>query len=242
MQHFKNQYSDPGFKGSFANIQSCLRTDDLSEINDGNHLLYFEMIGLFSFRSLSLEFSIEFFREFLRRLNIVPDYVTVHPNKSDWKQFYLDLPVKEDLDCIWSDGGEIGGYCTEFYYQDLEIGNIVNPLGDCLDVGFGLDRLIMVLSKDYVSTEETVLRNTIVKLLESGLKPSGKKHGYILKKLIKQYIKLEKEDINYPEYFKEKQNLEKIRKLVERIYLRNKDKTDQWWRDTHGIDIKEFLN
>lgn len=50
MQQFKSLYSDANFSGTFANLQSCLRIGDLDEIGDGAHLLYFNMIGLFSFR------------------------------------------------------------------------------------------------------------------------------------------------------------------------------------------------
>ena len=35
--------------------------------------------------------------------------------------------VRIDNECLWSDGN-IGGYCTEFYKNDIEIGNIVNTL------------------------------------------------------------------------------------------------------------------
>lgn len=73
------------------------------------------------------------------KLNLKLDYVTVHPDKSDWSVHYneYDVEIRGDKKCIWPDG-ELSGYCTEFYYKGVEIGNIVNICDDCIDVGFGL--------------------------------------------------------------------------------------------------------
>ena len=81
-------------------------------------------------------------------LKIDVDYVTIHPDKLDeWRSLYdnYDVEVRADEECKWSDG-DIGGYCTEFFKNDVEIGNIVNPLGTCIDVGFGLQRLNMFVT------------------------------------------------------------------------------------------------
>lgn len=116
MQQFKPYFKDTNYKGTTSNIQSCLRLNDIDEIGDGTHLLYFNMIGLFSFRELSVKNSIDFWMKFLKEIGITPDYVTIHPDKNDWIYHYIeyDIDVRFDNDCIWSDG-EIGGYCTEFY-------------------------------------------------------------------------------------------------------------------------------
>jgi len=76
-----------------------------------------------------------------------PDYVTIHPDKLfQWARFYGDrVPIRPDPECMWSDG-DISGYSTEFYKNGVELGNIVNPLETCIDVGFGLERLDMVVS------------------------------------------------------------------------------------------------
>lgn len=54
MQQFKSKFKDVEHKGTVSNIQSCLRLNDLDEIGDGEHLLYFNMIGLFSFREMTM--------------------------------------------------------------------------------------------------------------------------------------------------------------------------------------------
>jgi hypothetical protein len=99
-------------------------------------------------------------------LQLKIDYTTIHPDKPEWSQFYK-VPVRNDENCKWTDG-EIGGYCTEFYVNDIEIGNIVNPLGNCIDVGFGLERLDLIVNGSKSKTTEEVLSDTILKLIESG--------------------------------------------------------------------------
>ena len=79
----------------------------------------------------------------------------------EWKHFYPpDMLIKLDEGCLWSDGN-IGGYCTEFYYNDIEIGNIVNPLGTCIDVGFGLERLLNLKHEQPIISKEEILKDTI---------------------------------------------------------------------------------
>lgn len=237
MQQFKSKFSDLNYKGTLSNIQPCIRLNDIDEIGDGTHLLYFNMIGLFSFREKTVQEMIHFWMKFLDRIGIKPDYVTIHPDKMiEWSPYYGDynIPIKWDDECKWSDG-EIGGYCTEFYKDGIEIGNIVNPLGDCIDIGFGLERLEIVLTGKQKSKEET-LKESVLKIIESGFKPSHTGSGYILKKLLRLLyqngIKIE-----HPFYDQEVKrqeiNISKYNKLKEK----NKDKSKEWWWDTHGIDL-----
>jgi hypothetical protein len=87
-------------------------------------------------RALSVEEAIDFWLDFLAQIGVAPDYVTIHPDRlAEWTRFYRNrLPIRPDLECTWSDGN-ITGYSTEFYKAEVEIGNIVNPLGTCIDVG-----------------------------------------------------------------------------------------------------------
>jgi len=123
MQQFKSNFKDLSCKGTLSNIQSCLRLNDIEEIGDGSHLLFFNMIGLFSFRELTVPQTIDLWMDFLNRIGIKPDYITIHPDKEDWRDWYknYDVEVRYDEVCKWSDG-EIGGYCTEFYKNEIEIG------------------------------------------------------------------------------------------------------------------------
>ena len=237
MQQFKTKFSDESYSGTISNIQSCLRLNDLDEIGDGSHLLYFNMIGFFSFRDWSVSKTIDYWMDFLGTIDIRPDYVTIHPDKLEWKEYYekYNLEIRLDSECQWSDG-EIGGYCTEFYKDGIEIGNIVNPMGTCIDVGFGLERLEMVLTGQGRSKEDT-LKETIFKLIESGFRPSNNRQGYILKKLLRTSHQ-NGVQIEHP-FFKDE--IERQENLTKK-YLRLKDKYQhmpkEWWWDTHGIDLE----
>jgi alanyl-tRNA synthetase len=242
MQQFKKQFKDKTISNvTQANIQSCLRLVDLDNIGDGTHFLYFNMMGLFSFRGMTVKQSIDFWMEFLSLLNIKPDYVTIHSDKSEWSSFYDEykLDVKIDPECIWSDG-ELSGYCTEFYKDNIEIGNIVNICDDCIDVGFGLERLDMVVnSKDPLwksLTSNELLEITINKLLNQGVVPSNKTQGYVLRKLMRSLYK-NGGYIDSPHFEKEKTRQEQTIKKYLRLKDKNTDKTKEWWFDTHGVDI-----
>ena len=89
MQQFKERFKSEE-TGTLANVQSCIRLNDLEEIGDGTHYLYFDMIGLFSFRTLTVQQSVDFWMEFVEdTLGIKVDYVTIHPDKmEDWKSLY----------------------------------------------------------------------------------------------------------------------------------------------------------
>ncbi|CAG7579676.1 MAG: Alanine--tRNA ligase [uncultured marine phage] len=244
MQQYKNTFKSD-YVGSVSNVQSCLRLKDLEEVGDGTHFLYFNMIGLFSFREMSVQESIDFWMEFLEEeLKLKVDYVTIHPDKiEDWSSLYdnYEVEIREDEECIWSDG-EIGGYCTEFYIDDVEIGNIVNPLGDCIDVGFGLERLESFVNKVKEKTKEEILIETCDKMIFSGYFPSNKKQGYVLKKLLRELYRLGSDwDNEY--YQKEKERQRKVIKRYHDIKDRPKykDKSKEWWFDTMGVDI-DFVN
>lgn len=81
MQQYKPLFSDPSYIGTVANSQACLRMGDLDEIGDGTHFLHFTMLGLFSFREMSVGDAINFWIEFLGTLGLVPDHVTIHPDR-----------------------------------------------------------------------------------------------------------------------------------------------------------------
>lgn len=236
MQQFKTLFKDTNYKGTISNIQSCIRLNDLDEIGDGTHLLFFDMIGFFSFREWNVPDTIDFWMKFLNQIGINPDYVTIHPNKLEWKEYYskYDVEVRVDDECIWSDG-DIGGYCTEFYKNDIEIGNIVNPLGTCIDVGFGLDRLVMILTNISKSKEDT-LKESVIKIIESGIVPSNVKQGYVLRKLLRLCNK-SGVVIEHQFYDDEVIRQQKIFDKWYRVKDKYKDKSKEWWWETFGIDL-----
>jgi len=241
MQQFKDKFIEKSYKGIIANVQSCIRLNDFDEIGDGTHFAYFNMLGLFSFRELSVKQTINLFLKFIKNLGLKIDYATIHPDKRDWKYYYPDyMPLKNDDDCKWTDG-KIGGYCTEFYVDGIEIGNIVNPLGDCIDVGFGLERLDMLVNGKKQKSRIELLKECALKIIEAGFKPSNLKQGYVLRKILREIYK--SGEVLDHQYFKDEIERQKIIKnRYEKLKNKNKDKTKEWWFDTHGIDLEEVNN
>ncbi|MCV9964470.1 alanine--tRNA ligase-related protein [Pararhizobium sp. BT-229] len=240
MQQFKPLFSDPSHMGTLANIQACLRLGDLDEIGDGTHSLYFDMLGLFSFRQMTVGETIDFWLEFLGQIGGWPDYVTIHPDRiDDWTPLYRGrVPVRPDLECRWSDGS-ISGYCTEFYKDGIEIGNIVNPLGTCIDVGFGLERLDLVVNGSPPVDALTTLRTTVKKIIESGYCPGNKEQGYVLRKLLR-LLAVKGGTLDHPFFVDEVERQKRLLRRYDVLKPKHPDKTPEWWFDTHGIDVSEL--
>ena len=236
MQQYKQLYEQVDHRGTLTNSQSCLRLVDENSIGDSTHYLFFDMLGFFSFREWTVKQTVDFWLGFLSSLNLKPDYVTIHPDKPDWKDLYTDIEVRFDDECYWSDGGNLGGYCTEFYINDVEIGNIVNTGGHSIDVGFGCERITNTLNPLTIKTSTSVLETTIDRLLQDGILPSNKLHGYVLRKLMRK-LWLLGGCCNHPSYQQEVERQDKIVKLYERYKDRNRDKSPEWWFETFGIDL-----
>lgn len=232
--------------GTRGDIQHCLRLNDLDEIGDGTHYLDFHMLGLFSFRQMSVQEGIDWWMDFLGELDLQPQVVTIHPDCPEWSRFYdhYQVEVKLDPECQWSDGS-IGGYCTEFYRDGTEIGNIVNPLGTCLDCGFGGERIQSLLDQslglDQITLERSqVIDRTIKVLLKSGIIPSNQKQGYVLRRLIREQLHQGREVPDSPWVESEKLRQEKIRKRKHELLRKHPEQSPQWFWETHGIPLEEW--
>lgn len=240
MQQYKPLFTDPSHSGTVANSQACLRMGDLDEIGDGTHLLHFTMLGLFSFREMAVGVAIDFWLEFLETVRLVPDHVTIHPDRLvEWTPLYRGrVPIVPDPECMWSDGS-ISGYCTEFYKEGVEIGNIVNPLGTCIDVGFGLERLDMIVNgTPQVDALET-LCETVMTIVESGYRPGNKEQGYVLRKLLRRIHKMGG-TLDHPFFAEEVERQKRLRAKYLRLRDRHSEMSPDWWFDTHGIDLSDI--
>lgn len=243
MQKHKLSFRDPTLIGhTISDVQRCLRLNDLAEIDDNRHHLVFHMMGLFSFRDWSVERGIKFWYQFLRTLNVPLTHVTVHPDClvewSRWHQFH-NLPVVADPECRWSDGG-ISGYCTEFFVGELEVGNIVNPLGSCLDVGFGLERLEQATGGQHRGNGVERLQYTLDVLADSGVLPGPKTQGYVMRRLLRS-LRERGAQWEHPLWELEVRRHENQLKLFQRLHKRNLGKDATWWWDTHGIILTDMF-
>jgi|APThiThiocy_cv2_1041547.scaffolds.fasta_scaffold00086_78 alanyl-tRNA synthetase len=241
MQQYKPLFLDLSHIGTVANSQACLRMGDLDEIGDGTHFLQFTMLGLFSFREMTVGDAIDFWLEFLATLGLLPDHVTIHPDRlEEWAPLYRGhIPIVTDDECTWSDGN-ITGYCTEFYKDGIEIGNIVNPLGTCIDVGFGAERLDMIVNGTPPADALSTLCDTVMTIVECGYKPGNKEQSYVLRKLLRR-IHVMGGTLDHPYFEQEVERQERLRSKYLRLREKYPDMTAQWWFDTHGIDVTDML-
>jgi hypothetical protein len=243
MQKHKSKFTDSSWQGqTLGDVQRCLRLHDLEEIDDGRHGLVFHMLGLFSFDHWTVPQGLALVHDFYRRCGVPLTHVTVHPDNlvewSIWHEPY-GLPVVADPDCRWSDG-QMGGYCTEFYVGELEVGNIVNPLGNCLDIGLGLERISQSLGELPLSGLEQ-LRTTLDCLLDDGVKPGPKRQGYVVRRLVREWLR--RDPLGKHVWLEnERQRQHRQWRLYQRWQPKVGERSPQWWWDTHGVRVEELTS
>jgi len=255
MQNVKEHFHNPDFTKD-GSLQSCIRTNDLDLIGDGQHLSYFEMLGNFSFGDNNYETSIEMWHNILSDLKIKIDCVHVYPSRYDhrilWeKRNYL---VVDDLECVWFDGGKIGGNCCELYCGSLEIGNLVNSNEHSTDVGFGFERLIQLIENKKTIQETSLFQQNIHPIVsdhirtlqvfyENGIIPGNKGRNYVCRRLLRRILRYTKTipDMVFEEWInKELELRNKKIKTASRMWKRHGDKSPSWWWDTFGILPEEL--
>lgn len=224
-------------------------------VGDGSHLTYFEMVGNFSFGGNDYERSVELWDSIVRDLGIQVSHVTYHPSRSDHQVLWTkrNYTTKPDEGCSWSDGN-IGGNCCELFVGDLEIGNLVNPLGHSTDVGFGFERLLQVIEGKSRVDETSLFRQdlspvvrdhyrTLLSMVENGVKPGSYGREYICRKLLRRT--LESEDCHKLPDLKnwldsERQLIEKRMVTGLRLWKRYKSKPESFWKETFGLDPEDL--
>lgn len=243
MQKHKPKFTDPSWRGeTMGDVQRCLRLNDLDEVDDGRHGLVFHMLGLFSFQHWTVPQGLSLIHDFFRRCGVPLTHVTVHPDKMDewspWHEPY-GLPVLSDPECQWSDG-QMGGYCTEFYVGELEVGNLVNPLGHSLDIGLGLERISQLLGDPPLSGLDQ-LRLTLGCLEDEGLSPGPKQQGYVTRRLVREWLRRDSQG-HHPWLDQERHRQERQTHTYQRWHPKVGDQTPQWWWETHGVRVEDFLS
>lgn len=250
MQRVKSKFQLQD-KTHYGSIQSCIRTNDLSLIGDGTHLTSFQMVGNFSFGNCDYEKSVELWHCIVRDLGLPISEIRVHPNREDHKSLWLrrGYNVVNDRRCEWSDGN-IGGHCCEMYCEDLEVGNLVNPLGHSTDVGFGLERIYQVLERK-CRVDETSLFDcsldpisrdivrTLLLMKQCGVKPGSKGRESICRQLLRRVLHTNHSELSEwieNEKMVQQQTLLRVRKH----FRRNRDKSPQWWMETFGVQSDDL--
>ena len=253
MQRVKNRFLNPD-GSKHGSLQSCVRTNDLELVGDGQHLTYFEMLGNFSFGGNDYEISVELWHCLLTDLAIKVDCIHVHPDRPDHKQLWVKrgYPVVDDPDCVWSDGN-IGGHCCEVFSRGLEIGNLVNPLGHSTDVGFGWERLhLLVEQKQNIHDTSLFIRHhpvvadhvrTLEMMYRNGIKPGCKGREYICQRLLRRMLKYldGTERFVFDDWLKEQEEKRRVTLYrAKRMWKRHKDKSPEWWYSTCGLLPEEM--
>lgn len=252
----KKRFHNPD-GGKHGSLQSCIRTNDLNLVGDGSHLTYFEMLGNFSFGGDDYESSIDLWDSILRDLLIPVTEIHVHPTQSHHEEMWKHrgYEVVHDDSCQWSDG-EIGGYCCEVFCNDLEVGNLVNPQGHSVDVGFGWERMHQIVEgKKYVhdtslfnQQSHPIVRDhsrTLTIMKKNGIIPGGKGRGFVCRRLLRRMFPyLSGESFDFQDWIEEEKELQKRKLgLIRRVWRRHLDKSPDFWWNTYGVlpeDLDQF--
>lgn len=244
MQNLKPKFQQQT-KERLSNVQSCIRTNDIDLWGDGSHLCFFRMIGCFSFGNPEdYEKTCHAWLSIVEELGIKLTSVHVHPDSGHRKFFENkgDFDIVDNLECVWTDGN-IGGYCSEFFVGDLEIGNLVNPLGHSVDVGFGLERIAKLLGETYEPTydlEQFLEHCWLHKIL-----PGYKERNHTVRKILRLWMRQPEpktKTMSFLEWVEPEQ--QKIGQSMKSGYMmlrRHWSKPDEWWWNTVGL-LPEEVN
>lgn len=252
MQPFKPKFQNPDGTGH-GNIQHCVRTNDIEEVGDGTHLTFFKMVGSFGFGTDNYEMHIDLWHSIVcdLRLKLVVHVYPGSPFEQMWqRRGYATLP---DPECIWTDGS-VGGYCSELYVDGLEIGNLVNPLGHSVDVGFGFERMLQVLTgvsrvdetEEFRQDLDPISRDhyrTLQVFYEQGVSPGVRGRSYISRRLLRRFLRLNPKfnEGTFKDWLQpERHKLEKVIQESRRYFRKNPDKTPEFWWDTFGLLPEEL--
>jgi alanyl-tRNA synthetase len=257
MQPLKPRFQQPDGT-SYGNIQYCVRTNDIDEVGDGTHLTFFQMVGSFGFGSCDYGRHVVMWTNIVRDLEVPISHVNVHPESGFERYWEDEFPVRHDPGCVWTDGN-VGGFCSELFTPDgVELGNLVNPLGHSIDVGFGYERILRLM-EGKSRVDETELFNpfldpisrdhfrTLSIFKEQGIVPGNKERNYVCRRLIRRIIRLNPEgfECSFSDWIKsERVRMDQSIRDGRKYWRRNRDKNwtipDSFYWDTFGILPEEM--
>jgi alanyl-tRNA synthetase len=258
MQPLKTRFQQPDGT-SYGNVQYCVRTNDIDEVGDGTHLTFFQMIGSFGFGSRDYERHVAMWTNIILDLKLPISHVNVHPD-SDFVRFWENkFAVRYDPSCFWTDGN-VGGFCSELFTPNgVEVGNLVNPLGHSVDVGFGFERILQVM-EGKSRVDQTELFNplldpisrdhfrTLAVFKDQGIAPGNKGRNYVCRRLVRRFIRMNPNTVDCP--FSDWMQSERVRmeqsiRDARRFWRKNRDHDgtlpDGFYWDTFGIMPEEMI-
>lgn len=239
MQNLKPRFKEKSGE-RIGTVQSCIRTNDIDLWGDGMHLCFFRMLGCFSFgNSEDYQKTCKAWLDSMKELGLEPTSIHVHPDSNHrpiFEELEGSFEVVDNIDCLWSDGN-IGGYCSEFFIGDVEIGNLVNPMGDSVDVGFGLERICKLLGEEYELTHDLV--QFLEHCFKHDVKPGMNGRNYVVRKILRLWLRQPDSD---PETMvfrdwgvSEKRRIENSMRQGYMMLRRHHDKPDSWWWSSIGL-------
>lgn len=248
-----------------ADIQSVLRCNDIDILSDTTHYAYFHMLGYFDFKNSERYDTyikcVVFWLDFMKLLDVAITRIVIHPDifngdkqlrdtmyKAILCDRFTDISLVWDSELTWSDGN-IMGKSTEFYVDDVEVGNIVRMDNGMLDCGFGAERLEALFNPVYVKPTETeLLIAACEKIVELEIAPTsrtGNLCGYILWKMLKRLAKFPNIQSPLSEgltkmLLETRLKIDQSKATYHRLKKKHPDKDRAWFIDTLGVDIDDF--
>lgn len=255
MQGVKKRFYTPD-GGRHGFLQSCIRTDDIDLVATAGISLTsrWSATSRLEATTTKARSSYELWHSILTELGIRVSHVLRHPSHQDHQRLWQSrgyVVVSDDL-CIWSDGC-IGGNCCELFCGDLEIGNLVNPLGHSVDVGFGWERLHQVLEQVERVDQTTLFDHslhpivsdhvrTLSVMRENGIEPGNKGRSYVCRRLLRRVLRIGSGDL--PELkdwlVGEQQLRDRSLRQGRRLWRKFHSQPVNFWWETFGILPEEI--